>query len=209
MSQPPRPSVVYLIIGGLGWPLLRFVFRQRTTGVENVPREGGCVVAANHWSNFDPWPLGIPLFPHRFMRFMAKSELFWPPLGWLIKGGGGFRVRRGQRDDEAMETAVRLCLEGHVVVMFPEGTRRRKGIRKKYEARWHTGAARIALEAGVPLIPAGIAGTERVSRLAQIKVSFGPALDLADLGGGDLAEDAAVATERLRAEIERLELSLA
>jgi len=207
-SKPPRPSLVYLVIGVLGWPLLRFVFRQRTAGVENVPREGGCVVAANHWSNFDPWPLGIPLFPRRFMRFMAKSELFWPPLGWLIKGGGGFRVRRGQRDDEAMDTAVRLCREGHVVVMFPEGTRRRKGMRKKYEARWHTGAARIALEAGVPLVPAGIAGTERVSRLAQIKVSFGPALDLSDLGDGDLAENAAVATERLRTEIERLELTL-
>ena len=93
--------------------------------------------------------------------------------------------------------------------MFPEGTRRRKGMRKKYEARWHTGAARIALEAGVPLIPAGIAGTERVSRLAKIRVSFGPPLDLTDLGGGDLAGDAAVATERLRAEIERLELTLA
>jgi 1-acyl-sn-glycerol-3-phosphate acyltransferase len=139
---------------------------------------------------------------------MAKSELFWPPLGWVIKGGGGFKVRRGQRDDEAMEAAARLCREGHVVVMFPEGTRRRKGMRKKYEARWHTGAARIALEAGVPLIPAGISGTERVSRLAQIKVAFGPPIDVSNLGDGDLAERAATVTERLRAEIERLELSL-
>jgi 1-acyl-sn-glycerol-3-phosphate acyltransferase len=208
VSSSPRPSPFYLVIGGLSWPLLRVVFRQQTSGVENVPREGGCVLAANHWSNFDPWALAIPVYPRRFLRFMAKSELFWPPLGWFIKGGGGFKVRRGQRDDEAMEVAARLCREGHVVVMFPEGTRRRKGMRKKYEARWHTGAARIALEAGVPLIPAGISGTERVSRLAQIKVAYGSPVDVSDLGDGDLAERAATVTERLRVEIERLELSL-
>jgi 1-acyl-sn-glycerol-3-phosphate acyltransferase len=208
-SRPPRPSLLYLVIGGLSWPLLRLVFRQQTSGVENVPRLGGCVLAANHWSNLDPWPLAIPVYPRRFLRFMAKSELFWPPLGWFIKGGGGFKVRRGQRDDEAMAAAARLCREGHVVVMFPEGTRRRKGMRKKYEARWHTGAARIALEADVPLIPAGISGTERVSRLARIKVAYGPAVDLSGLGDGDLADRAAIVTERLRLEIERLELSLA
>jgi 1-acyl-sn-glycerol-3-phosphate acyltransferase len=207
-SRPPRPSLVYLVIGGLSWPVFRVIFRLKSVGVENIPRQGGCVVAANHWSNIDPWPLAIPVYPRRFLRFMAKSELFWPPLGWFIKGGGGFRVRRGQRDDEAMDAAVRLCREGHAVVMFPEGTRRRKGMRKKYEARWHTGAARIALEAGVPLIPAGISGTERVSRLARIKVAFGPAVDISDLGDGDLTDRATETTERLRAEIERLELSL-
>lgn len=208
MSTSPRPSLLYLVIGALTWPLVRVVFRQKTLGVEHVPREGGCVLAANHWSNFDPWALAIPVYPRRFLRFMAKSELFWPPLGWFIKGGGGFKVRRGQRDDEAMDAAARLCREGHVVVMFPEGTRRRKGMRKRYEARWHTGAARIALEAGVPLIPAGISGTERVSRLARIKVAFGPPIDVSNLGDGDLAERAATVTERLRVEIERLELSL-
>ena len=67
-------------------------------------------------------------------------------------------MRRGEQDEEAIATAVALAREGHAVVMFPEGTRRRKGIRKKHEARWRTGAARIALEAGVPLVPAGIAG---------------------------------------------------
>ena len=209
MPHPPRPSLVYLVIGGLSWPILSVVFRQQTSGKEHLPSEGGCVLAANHWSNFDPWPLGMAVFPRRYLRFMAKSELFWPPLGWIVKGAGGFRVRRGQRDDEAIATAVQLCRDGHVVVMFPEGTRRSKGLRKKHEARWRSGAARIALEAGVPLVPAGISGTERISRLAKIKLAFGPAIEVADLAGRDPAEAAAIATDRLRDEITRLEQSLA
>lgn len=169
---------------------------------------GGCVLAANHLSNFDPWPLGMASYPKRYLRFMAKAELFWPPLGWIVKGAGGFRVRRGQRDDEAIQTAIRLCREGHVVVMFPEGTRRAKGLRKKHEARWRSGAARIALEAGVPLIPAGISGTDRISRLAQVKLAFGPPVPVDDLVGMEPAQAASVATDRLRDEIQRLEESL-
>ena len=107
--------MVYLLIGVVSWPVLRIVFRLRWSGRESVPT-GGCVVAANHWSNFDPWPLGIPLFPHRFLRFMAKKELFWPPLGWIIRAGGGFRVDRGAGDLEALRTAVDLCRAGHAVV---------------------------------------------------------------------------------------------
>ncbi|HZN21763.1 MAG TPA: lysophospholipid acyltransferase family protein, partial [Gaiellaceae bacterium] len=108
----------------MSWPLVRGLFRLRATGLENVPPAGGMVLAANHWSNFDPWPLGIPLYPRRFLRFMAKSELFWFPLGAIVKAGGGFRVRRGERDAEAIDTAIQLCRAGHAVVMFPEGTRR-------------------------------------------------------------------------------------
>ena len=62
----------------------------------------------------------------------------------------------------AIETAVSLAREGHVIAMFPEGTRRKKGIRKRWQAQAHTGAARIALEAGVPLVPAGIKGTDEL-----------------------------------------------
>ena len=157
------------------------MFRHRAVGMENLPRDGGWVLAANHSSNFDPWPLGIPLFPRRFLRFMGKSELFWFPLGAIITAGGAFPVRRGQRDEEAIAKAVELCREGHVVVMFPEGTRRQKGLRKKHEARWHNGAARIALEAGVPLVPAGIAGTDRLARLGPLRVAFGHPIELDDI----------------------------
>ncbi len=209
MSRNPRPSVVYLLIGGLSLPVLRIVFRLRVSGIENLPRDGGYVLSANHNSNFDPWPLGLPLFPRRFLRFMAKSELFWFPLSVVASGAGAFKVRRGERDQEAIDTALQLCREGNVVVMFPEGTRRKKGLRKKYEARWHTGAARIALEAGVPLVPAAIAGTDRLGRLARVRVVYGSPVPVDDLAQLPIVEAAELATDRLREKILSLEESLA
>src|SRR5437867_3178516 len=164
MAAPTRPSWLYSLVALLSWPIVTILFRLRAKGVENLPAEGGYVLAANHNSNLDPWPLGISVFPRRFLRFMAKSELFWWPLGPIIAAAGAFKVRRGERDMEAIETAEQLCRAGEVVVMFPEGTRRKKGLRKKWEARAHTGAARIALRARVPLVPAAIKGTDRLAR---------------------------------------------
>jgi 1-acyl-sn-glycerol-3-phosphate acyltransferase len=200
----PRPSPVYVLVASLSWPLLRIVFRLRVRGAENLP-EGGFVLAANHNSDFDPWPLGIGLFPRRYLRFMGKSELFWTPFKQFLIAVGAFPVRRGERDTAAIETAAQLCREGHVVVMFPEGTRRKKGIRKKYEPKSHSGAARIALGAGVPLVPAGIVGTERLARFAQLRVAYGPPIPLDDLADRDDAPR--VATERLMAAIAELEAS--
>jgi 1-acyl-sn-glycerol-3-phosphate acyltransferase len=191
-----------MLIAGLSWPLLYGVFRLRATGKEHLP-EGGYVLAANHFSNFDPWPLGLPLFPRRYLRFMGKSELFWTPFKQFATAAGAFPVRRGEKDTVAIETATQLCREGHIVVMFPEGTRRKKGMRKKYEAKAHTGAARIALDAGVPLVPAGIVGTDRLGRLARIRVAFGPPVPLDDLDGREDAPQ--VATDRLMAAIAELE----
>jgi 1-acyl-sn-glycerol-3-phosphate acyltransferase len=209
VPAPPRPSRLYALIAVLSRPLVKVLFRLRATGRENVPDEGGLVLAANHWSNLDPWPLGLPLYPKRFLRFMAKSELFRFPLGPIVTAGGAFCVHRGESDAQAIATAVELCREGHVVVMFPEGTRRQKGLRKKYEARWHSGAARIALEADVPLVPAAISGTERLARLGPFRVAYGQPIALEDLRGTELPGAAATATERLREAIERLEVSLA
>jgi len=203
-----RPSPFYLFIGGVSWPLLRGLFRLRAEGEENLPREGGYVLAANHISNFDPWPLGVPLWPRRFLRFMAKSELYWWPLNHLINAGGGFPVRRGERDLEAINRAVELARQGHVIAMFPHGTRQRKGLVKRHQPKAHTGAARIALEAGVPLVPAAIAGTDRLSRLGPLRVRYGRPLDLADLRGEDPSVAAREATDRLMAEIARLEEEL-
>ena len=208
MSANPRPSWPYLVVGALSYPVLRFVYRERWQGLERLPADGGYVLAANHLSSADPWPLGMALFPHRYLRFMAKSELFWFPLGPLISGCGAFRVRRGERDQEAVDTAVRLCREGHVVVMFPEGTRREKGLRKRREARWRSGAARIALEAGVPLVPAGISGTAELTRLGALRVAFGDPIELGDLAGMSIDDAAHAATDRLSAAITELEATL-
>jgi 1-acyl-sn-glycerol-3-phosphate acyltransferase len=199
-------SPLYLLIAVVSYPVVKGVYRLRARGLEHLP-EGGFVLAANHTSNFDPWPLGIPILPRRQLRFMAKSELFNPVLGPILYAGGAFEVRRGEGDVKAMRTAVELVRSGEIVVMFPEGTRQRKGLRKKHQARPHTGAARIALTAGVPLVPAAISGTDRLTRLGPLRVAYGPPLDLSDLRGND-KNGYRIATERLMEAIEKLKASL-
>jgi len=204
-----RPTRTYSAVAALSWPILVVVYRLRARGRENIPSEGGFVLACNHMSSFDPWPLGLPLWPRRFLRFMAKSELYWFPLTLILNGAGAFPVRRGQADAEAIDTAVQLARAGHAVAMFPEGTRRRKGLVKRFEARPRSGAARIALEAGVPLVPAAVRGTDHLRRLAAIRVAYGPPVDIDDLRGtADVREAALEATDRLMARIDELEASL-
>jgi 1-acyl-sn-glycerol-3-phosphate acyltransferase len=200
-------SPFYLLAASISWPLVKVPFRLRARGVDNLP-DGGFVLAANHTSNFDPWPLGLPLFPRRQLRFMAKSELFNPILKPILVGGGAFPVRRGQADLEAIDRAVDLVRDGEVVVMFPEGTRRKKGLRKKYEPRAHTGAARIALAAGAPLVPAAIKGTDRLTRLGPLRVAYGKPIPLDDLREQEVSRASREATERLMAAIHELEGSL-
>src|SRR3954453_22941336 len=190
MTRPPRPTFVYSTIAAISWPILRFAFRYRARGAENLPREGGYVLAAGHVSNLDPWALGLAIWPRRFLRFMGKSELFWFPLSLIVSGAGAVKVNRGRADRQELETAINLARAGNVIAMFPEGTRRKKGLRKKYEAQAHTGAARIALEADVPLVPAGIKGTDGLSRLAAWRVSYGPPIELGDLRDRDMTDAA-------------------
>jgi 1-acyl-sn-glycerol-3-phosphate acyltransferase len=139
---------------------------------------------------------------------MGKAELFKNrALRWFLTSGGAFPVRRGERDAESFKTAVRLARDGGVVAMFPEGTRRSKGLRKKHVARPHPGAARIALAAGVPLVPAALAGTDRLGR-APVRVLYGTPLDPP---GNEVPrrEAGRILTERLMEEIGRLESELA
>jgi 1-acyl-sn-glycerol-3-phosphate acyltransferase len=200
----PRPSLLYRLIGYLTLPPARLLFRVRWRGLEHLP-DGGSVLAPSHLSNLDVWALGLPLFPQRYLRFMAKVELYRPGLRWILRNAGAFPVRRGAGDVDAIRTAMQLCREGNVVVVFPEGTRREKGVVKRQQPRPHTGAARIALEAGVPLIPVGITGTDRLSRLGPVWVAFGPPIALDDLRDRLHRDAAEIATQRLMAEIHRLE----
>src|SRR3954447_20253269 len=208
MGRFIRPvSPLYLLAAGISWPFVKLFYRLRDTGLENLPA-GGYVLAANHTSNFDPWPLAMPLYPRRQVRFMAKSELFNPVFKPILLAGGAFPVRRGAADLEAIIRAVELVREGEIVVIFPEGTRRSKGFRKTREAKAHTGAARIALTADAPLVPAAIKGTDRLTRLGPLRVAYGPPIPVEDLRGMEIAPAAREATDRLMAAIHELEDSL-
>lgn len=203
-----RAPGIYRFAAVVSRPVLYGLYRLRASGVENVPPSGGCVLACNHVSNFDPWPLGMPLWPNRWLRFMAKSELYWWPQRLVLDAAGAFKVRRGTGDMEAIAKAVRLAREGNVVVMFPEGTRRKKGLVKKHRARARSGAARIALEAGVPLVPAALAGTDHLLGFGPLRVAYGAPVELDDLDSDDLRRSSQTATERLMARIAELEESL-
>jgi 1-acyl-sn-glycerol-3-phosphate acyltransferase len=202
------PTPAYNLVAVLSWPLVRGLFRLDARGVENIPAEGGFVLAANHVSNFDPWPLGMPLWPRRQLHFMAKAELFKAPLAQFLRAGGAFPVRRGERDVESFEHAVEICRSGEVVAMFPEGTRQSKGLRKRFQPRPRTGSARIAMTAGVPLVPGAIDGTDRLARIPKLHVAYGEPIPIDDLGENHTAQDYIIATERLMARIHELHESL-
>ncbi len=200
-------SIVYGIAASVTVPALYLLYRMRISGKENLP-DGGFVLAASHLSRFDAWPLAVPLWPRREVRFMAKTELYNPVVGPILTAAGAFPVRREEADRDAFRCAVAYAREGEIVGMFPEGTRRAKGSRRRFDARPHGGAVRIALRAGVPLVPVAISGTDRLLRLGKIKVAYGKPLQLDDLKGADRRTIANVATDRLMTMIAELEESL-
>ncbi|MBI4577237.1 MAG: 1-acyl-sn-glycerol-3-phosphate acyltransferase [Planctomycetes bacterium] len=153
-------------------------FGLRADGWRRLPREGGCLVAANHASFLDPVVLGCAA--RRRLDSMARDSLFaWRPFGWVLRGVGCFPVRRGEGDTTAIREAVRRLQEGRALVVYPEGTRSADGSLGPLRL----GVALLASRAHVPVVPAWIEG----SRLAYprgrllprpwpVRVRFGPAL---------------------------------
>jgi perosamine synthetase len=180
-SAPDTQTALYRLVAAVCKPVVRVVFRPHVRGLEHVPT-GGFVLSANQLSNLDGFLLAYSVYP-RQLRWMGKAELFHPLVAPVLQRLGIFPVRRGKGDLEAVATAVDLAGEGHVVGIFPEGTRRRKGLHKKREARPHTGAARVAIAAGVPLVPAAIAGTDRLLLLRRWRLALGRPVPVADLDG--------------------------
>lgn len=155
-------SVVKTIVGFA----LLFVFRIRRRGAENVPKEGGVILAFNHRSNWDP--VIAALAAKRHLCFMAKEELFKNPVfGGLIKKFGAFPVRRGKNDIGAIKTAMKILGGGNVMLMFPEGHRIKDGRIVKAKP----GVALIAQMAKVPVVPVCISGN--YSWMSKVTVSFG------------------------------------
>ncbi len=198
-----RPTIPYFLCGVVVIPLLRIVYRIRVYGAEHLPTTGGFVLAPNHLSVIDPWPLAYPFFP-RQVRFMAKADLFRFPLKGALRTLGAFPVRRGRGDVNALETAADLVREGEIVLVFPEGTRLGKTDWTKLRDPFHRGAALVALQAEAPLVPMAIMGTDRLSRLGRIRIACAPPVDLDDLRELPRREAAVTATQRLRTALEEL-----
>jgi 1-acyl-sn-glycerol-3-phosphate acyltransferase len=155
--------------------------------------------------------LAYPLWPTRRLRSMAKSELFNPVLAPLLRASGAFPVHRGGADREAFRTAIEIVRGGEILLVFPEGARRAKGRwkgKRRRQQQVQNGAARIALAAGSPLVPAAVIGTDRLTRLGPVRVAFGSPVPAEGLEGSSRHEAAGVLTERLMTEIRELEAGL-
>ena len=211
MPDNPRPELALPRSSARSaTPCCGSLYRERWQGLERLPAEGGYVLAANHLSNADPWPLGMALFPRRYLRFMAKSELFWFPLGPFIA-----RLRRVSRP-------ARRARPGggrHRRPALPRGPRRRDVPRGHAAREGPAEAARgaLALGRGADRARGGRAARPRRDRrhgradAASARCGSRSAIrsTLDDLAGMPLDDAAHVATDRLSAAITELEASLA
>jgi 1-acyl-sn-glycerol-3-phosphate acyltransferase len=149
------------------------IYRVRAIGLENVPREDALVLAPNPFSQMDHFFVGVYL--RRKIRFMAKSQMFGPPvLTSIYKHGGVFPVRRGQHDEEAFKTAYTLLDQGEMLLVYAEGGRSRS----QDLGEPKPGIGRIALESGAPIVPVAIHGSARVRgwkrlRFPKVTIQFG------------------------------------
>jgi 1-acyl-sn-glycerol-3-phosphate acyltransferase len=158
------PGWVYELFRMLTTPISLFVYRCRAIDVSNVPASGPVVLAANHFSNMDHFLAGAYL--RRKIRFLAKSQLYGNPIGdYIFRTGGVIPIRRGHRDEEAFESIHAAFRRGGCVMIYIEGGRSRSG--ELGTAR--PGVGRAALEAGVPIVPVAIHGSQKIRRWKRLQ----------------------------------------
>jgi 1-acyl-sn-glycerol-3-phosphate acyltransferase len=168
-------------------------------GAERVPGEGGLVVAANHFSWIDPPALGAA--SPRTLYYMAKIEAHRVPgLGQLMRTFGAFAVRRGESDREAVRMMREIVREGNALGMFAEGTRQRAGVPGPVQP----GAAMVAINEGVPVVPAAINGSHawRLGNFKPVSIAWGEPMVFDGLPrGGRGYREASLEVERKLSEL--------
>jgi 1-acyl-sn-glycerol-3-phosphate acyltransferase len=188
--------LLYWTLRAILVPFFLTYFRMRRIGREHLPRRGPLLLASNHRSFLDPFVIGMLV--RRPVYYMAKRELFerrWQ--AWLLNGLGAFPVDRGAGDADALNTARAILARGDCVVVFPEGTRVRRGPL----GRPRRGVGRLALETGVPVAPVAVFGTENVRRgwrirPRKVRIRAGALMSFPTAGHSSPALAAAV-TERI------------
>jgi 1-acyl-sn-glycerol-3-phosphate acyltransferase len=193
---------LYFVLRLILRPSLGAWFRMRIDGADHIPAEGPAIVAPNHKSFYDSFFLALATPRH--LRFMAKTELIDGLAGGLLVRLGAFPVRRGEADEEALETARTVLHQGGLLALFPEGTRIRDPDQLGEPRR---GAGRLALETGAPIVPAAITGTDGlflgpVPKPRKVQIAFSQPIPVGALpatpqAAGELIE------ERVWPEVER------
>ncbi len=174
---------LYTFCRWLAVPLFGGVYHCRARGAENLPASGPVIVVTDHKSNIDPVVCGM-IFD-RPLRYMAKKELFvYSPLRKLIVTLGAFAIERGVGDRAALTTSLEILKNGEILLMFPEGHRRRDDAVHEFLP----GVGMIALRSGAPVVPMAMDGTQRLVRDGRpgrpaLRALVGPPLDFSDLTG--------------------------
>ncbi|MFM8927749.1 MAG: lysophospholipid acyltransferase family protein [Rhodoluna sp.] len=198
-------------------PWVRLLYKVEVTGMENLPKSGGYVLAANHVTTVDALAVAYMMYfrLHRAPHFLAKEGLFKTPIvGPVLLSVGQIPVFRGQRKNtDPMEAAYKVLRAGHVIGIFPEGTLTRDP--ELWPMRGRTGAIRLAIETGVPIVPVGQWGTEAVmetysSKLRpkpwhKVRMVIGKPIDVSAFTGKKYStEDLVGLTDQVMAEITNL-----
>lgn len=158
-------------------PVFKIFLRWRVEGIENIPRDGGAIIASNHVSYIDP--VMIALSSRRHVHYMAKAELFKiPVLSWLITHLNAFPVIRGIGDTSAIDYSIKLIDKGDILGIFPEGTRSKTGRPGKAKA----GTILIAAKTGAKVIPCAIClPKKRLHIFGKVCVKFGTPIDSSEI----------------------------
>jgi 1-acyl-sn-glycerol-3-phosphate acyltransferase len=184
--------------------LYAFAFlRARAISSENVPGSGAVILAPNHFSFMDHFLMGCCI--RRKVRFMAKSQLFKPPMQFIYTHGGVFPVRRGARDEETFITAKTVLGRGAAITMYCEGGRSRTG---KVAEQAKRGIGRLALETGAPVVPIAIYGSSHIRNWKRLQfptvtVQYGEAIAWEQVENPTAEQQQAVA-DAVLVEIRRL-----
>lgn len=200
-------------MAGIVVPLISAMVRFRVTDAQKLPKQGAFIIAPNHYSEIDPLIVGSLLWRlGRAPRFLAKQSLFdVPVVGWFLAKSGQVPVARaGRGGADTLAAAQQIVRTGSVVIVYPEGTLTRDP--DLWPMRGKSGAARMALEHGIPVIPMAHWGSQQVmARYAKkisffprktITVAFGDPVDLSAFEGKPLdATTLSGATERIMAGI--------
>ena len=158
LASASWPSLAFYRFGrALCMAFCRTWLRATVEGLEHIPREGAFILAPVHRSNMDT-PIAA-IATKRRLRYMGKDSLWRKPaFAWLLSALGGFPVSRDTADREALDRCIEILRGGEPLVLFPEGERKAGPVVQPLKE----GAAYIALRAGVPIVPVGIGGSERV-----------------------------------------------